>query len=77
MFIVQVSIVGDFSEEEIESCILDYLGTVTATRYSEREHEFNPILFRPSSDLQSQQVSNKASLLDCLRLSIRWAFLHL
>ncbi|KAB1203490.1 putative zinc protease PqqL [Morella rubra] len=53
---MEVSIVGDFSEEEIESCILDYLGTVTATRYSEREHEFNPILFRPSSDLQSQQV---------------------
>lgn len=54
---MEVSIVGDFSEEEIESCILDYLGTVSASRDSEREHEFSPILFRPSpSDLQFQQV---------------------
>ncbi|KAL4273537.1 hypothetical protein GQ457_13G000470 [Hibiscus cannabinus] len=52
-----VSIVGDFSEEEIESCILDYLGTIRASRNSEREHEFSPILFRTSpSDLQFQQI---------------------
>ncbi|KAH9694153.1 Stromal processing peptidase [Citrus sinensis] len=52
-----VSIVGDFSEEEIESCILDYLGTVRATNDSKREHEYSPILFRPSpSDLHFQQV---------------------
>ena len=57
VFIVQVSIVGDFSEEEIESCILDYLGTVTATSNSEGACEFSPILFPPSpSDLQFQQV---------------------
>ncbi|KAK9270819.1 hypothetical protein L1049_026405 [Liquidambar formosana] len=54
---MEVSIVGDFSEEDIESCILDYLGTVRAKRDSEREHEFSPIIFRPSpSDLQFQQV---------------------
>ncbi|KAF3446963.1 hypothetical protein FNV43_RR12143 [Rhamnella rubrinervis] len=54
---MEVSIIGDFSEEDIESCILDYLGTVRATRSSGREHDYNPILFRPSpSDLQSQQV---------------------
>ncbi|XP_062165357.1 stromal processing peptidase, chloroplastic [Alnus glutinosa] len=54
---MEVSIVGDFSEEEIESCILDYLGTVRATRDSEREHESSPIFFGPSpSDLQFQQV---------------------
>ncbi|XP_022769477.1 stromal processing peptidase, chloroplastic-like isoform X1 [Durio zibethinus] len=54
---MEVSIVGDFSEEEIESCILDYLGTVRASRDAEREHGFSPILFRPSpSDLQFQQV---------------------
>ncbi|KAL4650562.1 hypothetical protein ACB092_01G096000 [Castanea dentata] len=54
---MEVSIVGDFSEEEIESCILDYLGTVGAPRNSESTHEFRPILFRPSpSDLQFQQV---------------------
>jgi predicted Zn-dependent peptidase len=73
VFIVQVSIVGDFSEEEIESCILDYLGTVRATRNSEREHESNPIFFGPSpSDLQFQQVRNKASLLDYLHLLMLW-----
>ncbi|KAK9005464.1 hypothetical protein V6N11_042897 [Hibiscus sabdariffa] len=54
-----VSIVGDFSEEEIESCILDYLGTIRASRNSEREHEFSPIQFRTSpSDLQFQQKHN-------------------
>ncbi|KAK6277552.1 hypothetical protein POUND7_017875 [Theobroma cacao] len=54
---MEVSIVGDFSEEEIESCVLDYLGTVRASRDSERAHGFSPILFRPSpSDLQFQQV---------------------
>ncbi|KAL5778469.1 hypothetical protein ACOSP7_011395 [Xanthoceras sorbifolium] len=54
---MEVSIVGDFSEEEIESCILDYLGTVRATTDSKRNHESNPIIFRPSpSDLQYQQV---------------------
>lgn len=70
-FIVQVSIVGDFSEEEIESCILDYLGTVSASRDSEREHEFSPILFRPSpSDLQFQQVSIAEIMVTCI--SICW-----
>ncbi|XVF74025.1 hypothetical protein PTKIN_Ptkin13bG0028700 [Pterospermum kingtungense] len=54
---MEVSIVGDFSEEEIESCILDYLGTVSASRDSDREHEFSLVSFRPSpSDLQFQQV---------------------
>lgn len=52
---VQVSIVGDFSEEEIESCILDYLGTISATRDCEKE-VIDPITFRPPSDMQSQQV---------------------
>lgn len=64
VFIVQVSIVGDFSEEEIESCVLDYLGTVRASRDSERAHGFSPILFRPSpSDLQFQQVRPLIKLL--------------
>lgn len=54
---MEVSIVGDFSEEEIESCILNYLGTVRSARESGREKQFEPVLFRPSaSDLQSQQV---------------------
>lgn len=53
---MEVSIVGDFSEEEIESCILDYLATVRAARKSEKE-SISPITFRPSpSILQFQQV---------------------
>lgn len=79
VFIVQVSIVGDFSEEEIESCVLDYLGTVRATRNSDRAQEFSPIFFRPSpSDLQSQQVRNKASLLLCVdALDVVMSVMHL
>lgn len=54
---MEISIVGDFSEEEIESCILDYLGTVGATRDSKYVHKDRPIVFRPSSsELQFQQV---------------------
>lgn len=55
IFLNQVSIVGDFSEEEIESCILDYLGTVTATREFEKKI-CDAIVFRPPSDMQFQQV---------------------
>ncbi|KAJ7982662.1 Stromal processing peptidase, chloroplastic [Quillaja saponaria] len=54
---MEVSIVGDFTEEEIESCILDYLGTVQATINSKSEQEFRQPLFQQSSsDLQFQEV---------------------
>ncbi|XP_077254187.1 insulinase (Peptidase family M16) family protein isoform X2 [Tasmannia lanceolata] len=54
---MEVSMVGDFTEDDIESCILDYLGTVRAARSAEGGHGFDPIRFRPSpSDLQFQQV---------------------
>ncbi|XP_027125887.1 stromal processing peptidase, chloroplastic [Coffea arabica] len=54
---MEVSIVGDFSEDEIESCILDYLGTVEATKGLERAQSYRPITFRPpAADLQHQQV---------------------
>ncbi|KAG9455542.1 hypothetical protein H6P81_000050 [Aristolochia fimbriata] len=54
---MEVSIVGDFSEDDVESCILDYLGTVQAERAVEKRLKFSPIQFRPSpSDLQHQQV---------------------
>ncbi|KAL3617633.1 hypothetical protein CASFOL_037954 [Castilleja foliolosa] len=54
---MEVSIVGDFSEEEIESCILDYLGTVKERKGSERLQQYSPIVFRPyTADLQHQQV---------------------
>jgi predicted Zn-dependent peptidase len=54
---MEVSIVGDFPEEDIEACILDYLGTVTAKKGLERAHKYSPIIFRPPpSDLNFQQV---------------------
>ncbi|KAF5185660.1 Stromal processing peptidase protein [Thalictrum thalictroides] len=54
---MEVSIVGDFTADEIESCIIDYLGTITATKSTDQAHGFDPIMFRPSpSDLQFQQV---------------------
>ncbi|KAH7684401.1 C-terminal processing peptidase protein [Dioscorea alata] len=54
---IEVSIVGDFNEDDIESCILDYLGTVGAARKAEIDSSFDPITFRPSpSDLHFQQV---------------------
>eukprot|EP00268_Persea_americana_P007317 TRINITY_DN1270_c2_g1_i2.p1 TRINITY_DN1270_c2_g1~~TRINITY_DN1270_c2_g1_i2.p1 ORF type:complete len:1245 (-),score=273.98 TRINITY_DN1270_c2_g1_i2:1667-5401(-) len=53
---MEVSIVGDFTDDEIESCILDYLGTVRTTR-SAAVLEFDPVMFRTSTpDLQFQQV---------------------
>ncbi|XP_057517630.1 stromal processing peptidase, chloroplastic isoform X1 [Amaranthus tricolor] len=52
---MEVSIIGDFSEEEIESCILDYLGTVSASRDVEKK-VYDAIIFRPPSNLQFQQV---------------------
>lgn len=62
LFIFQVSVVGDFSEEDIESCILDYMGTVRASRDSEIEQQSSSIMFRSyPSDLQFQQVRSKAN----------------
>jgi hypothetical protein len=72
----QVSIVGDFSEADIESCILDYLGTVQSTRNYEMEQKYNPVVFRPSSDLQSQQVSSNrlGSLDDGMSNALTYAY---
>ncbi|XP_010442166.1 PREDICTED: stromal processing peptidase, chloroplastic [Camelina sativa] len=54
---MEVSIVGDFSEEEIERCILDYLGTVKASHDSTKLPGSEPIVFRqPTAGLQFQQV---------------------
>lgn len=54
---MEVSIVGDFSEEDIESCILDYLGTIAATTGFESAQRYHPIIFQqcPPS-LHFQQV---------------------
>ncbi|KAG5532272.1 hypothetical protein RHGRI_026793 [Rhododendron griersonianum] len=54
---MEVSVVGDFSEEDIETCILDYLGTVSATGDLKMTNEYSPITYRPyPHDLQFQQV---------------------
>ncbi|GJN38868.1 hypothetical protein PR202_gb27946 [Eleusine coracana subsp. coracana] len=54
---MEVSIVGDFTEEEVESCVLDYLGTVKGTSSPTKEEHIEKISFRPfPSDLHSQQV---------------------
>ncbi|KAI8567819.1 hypothetical protein RHMOL_Rhmol02G0151200 [Rhododendron molle] len=54
---MEVSVVGDFSEEDIETCILDYLGTVSATGDLKMTNEYSPTTYRPyPHDLQFQQV---------------------
>ncbi|CAL9047522.1 unnamed protein product [Musa banksii] len=54
---MEVSIVGDFTEEDIEACILDYLGTVSTAKSPNIEQSFEPIMFRPfPSDIHFQQV---------------------
>lgn len=56
-YFFQVSVVGDFTEEEVESCVLDYLGTVSAAKSSNKEEHIEKISFLPSSsDLHFQQV---------------------
>uniref|UniRef100_A0A0D6QV97 Peptidase M16 C-terminal domain-containing protein n=1 Tax=Araucaria cunninghamii TaxID=56994 RepID=A0A0D6QV97_ARACU len=59
---MEVSIVGDFTEEDIESCILDYLGTIRATKGDYKEADEVPVTFQASHmDLQNQQVFLKDS----------------
>uniref|UniRef100_A0A7N0T097 Peptidase M16 C-terminal domain-containing protein n=1 Tax=Kalanchoe fedtschenkoi TaxID=63787 RepID=A0A7N0T097_KALFE len=54
---MEMSIVGDFSEEDIENCILDYLGTVNTTKATKTALTSTPFAYRQSpSDLQFQQV---------------------
>uniref|UniRef100_A0A0E0AC26 Peptidase M16 N-terminal domain-containing protein n=1 Tax=Oryza glumipatula TaxID=40148 RepID=A0A0E0AC26_9ORYZ len=54
---MEVSIVGDFTEEEVESCVLDYLGTVSAPKSSKTQEHIEKISFLPfPSDLHFQQV---------------------
>ncbi|KAH7434480.1 hypothetical protein KP509_06G019300 [Ceratopteris richardii] len=56
---MEVSIVGDFTEDEIEACILDFLGTVTPSKASpEAEFSERPIsILSPASpELRHQTV---------------------
>ena len=52
-----ILLTGVFTEEEVESCVLDYLGTVSAAKSSNKEEHIEKISFLPSpSDLHFQQV---------------------
>lgn len=55
---MEVSMVGDFTEREVEDCILDYLGTVTASKtHVESELAERPItIMPPSAELRHQKV---------------------
>eukprot|EP01018_Ginkgo_biloba_P028527 Gb_13236 [translate_table: standard] len=56
---MEVSIVGDFTQEDIEACVLDYLGTITPTKVCCRESTISelPIRFQDYfTDLHNQQV---------------------
>lgn len=51
---------GDFSEDDIDACVMDYLGTIKAKRGAEKALEYTPVVFRPSpNDLHFQQVRPK------------------
>eukprot|EP00250_Pteridium_aquilinum_P006240 c16198_g1_i1 orf=144-3938(+) len=56
---MEVSMVGDFTEQEVEDCILDYLGTVTASKAdAQAELAERPIKIRPppTADARHQKV---------------------
>lgn len=77
---MEVSIVGDFTEEDIEACVLDYLGTVTAQKSDHSDTEEVPVTFQVSpTDLQSQQVflkdtDERACAYIAGRTPNRWGF---
>ena len=77
---MEVSIVGDFTEEDIEACVLDYLGTVTAQKSDQNDAEEVPVTFQVSpTDLQSQQVflkdtDERACAYIAGRTPNRWGF---
>lgn len=79
---MEVSIVGDFTEEDIESCILDYLGTLGAGKTAKMLQSIDPIVFRPPpSDLHFQQVylkdtDERACAYIAGPAPNRWGFTH-
>ena len=57
----QVSIVGDFTDEEVEDCIIDYLGTISPTKANiELELKERPLAIQPPSkhELRHQKVKS-------------------
>eukprot|EP00252_Welwitschia_mirabilis_P010086 TRINITY_DN231_c0_g1_i1.p1 TRINITY_DN231_c0_g1~~TRINITY_DN231_c0_g1_i1.p1 ORF type:complete len:1279 (+),score=278.22 TRINITY_DN231_c0_g1_i1:185-4021(+) len=53
---MEVSIVGDFSEQDIESCVLDYLGTVAPSKDDSVVSEQPVKVQMCSAELRNQQV---------------------
>jgi len=62
----QVCVVGDFTESEVESCLLDYLGTVTPASDEQLRDlgEEKPVLINANStpELRTQQVDLQSEL---------------
>lgn len=63
----QVCVVGDFTESEVESCLLDYLGTVTPTSDEQLRDlgEEKPVVINANStpELRTQQVGMQSILI--------------
>ncbi|KAL3693392.1 hypothetical protein R1sor_007043 [Riccia sorocarpa] len=59
---MEVCVVGDFTEEELDSCLLDYIGTVTPESNPDERKEFEmrekPVVIDPSPafDIRHQKV---------------------
>lgn len=73
-------VVGDFTEQDVESCLLDYLGTVTPNNHEQLcsgLDEEKPVLIDPNSptELRHQQVRLPCYGLDKLKVVIYPNFL--
>jgi hypothetical protein len=70
----QVCVVGDFTESEVESCLLDYLGTVTPTSDEQLRDigEEKPVVINANStpELRTQQVCLQSDTLRYTRVAI-------
>jgi hypothetical protein len=65
---LQVCVVGDFSEDEVESCLLDYLGTVTAKKTDDHVLKLSqaaekPVLINDFSTPEQRHQKVRESLL--------------
>jgi predicted Zn-dependent peptidase len=65
---MEVCVVGDFSEEEVESCLLDYLGTVTAKKTDDHVLKITqaaekPVLINDFSTPEQRHQKVRESLL--------------
>lgn len=68
-------VVGDFTEQDMESCLLDYLGTVTPNDHEQLRSgldEEKPVLIDPNppTELRHQQVRVPCNGLDKQEVAI-------